>query len=223
MGKYCRGKGYSPTTALYSGTASGARFRFDDLRIAYASAPPGNGGNTRHKSGMSDVTAAPTNAISGIKLPGISEIGAFFRRGDIALAVGVLPILVVLILPLPPLLLDFALAISIIFSVLILMTALFIHTPLEFSAFPTVLLIATMLRLALNLASTRLILSHGHEGTDAAGHVIQALGNFVRSGKLVIGLIVFAILVIVNFVVITRGSGRIAEVAARFTLDSLPG
>jgi flagellar biosynthesis protein FlhA len=100
-------------------------------------------------------------------------LAPFFKRGDIALAIGVLTILVVLILPLPPLLLDFSLAISIIFSVLILMTALFIHTPLEFSAFPTVLLIATMLRLALNLASTRLILSRGHEGTDAAGHVIE--------------------------------------------------
>ena len=128
-----------------------------------------------------------------------------------------------LILPLPPLLLDLALAISIIFSVLILMTALFIHTPLEFSAFPTVLLIATMLRLALNLASTRLILARGHEGTDAAGHVIEAFGNFVMSGNFVIGIIVFAILVIVNFVVITKGSGRIAEVAARFHLDAMPG
>ena len=145
------------------------------------------------------------------------------KRGDIALAVGVLTILVVLILPLPPILLDLALAISIILSVLILMTALFIHAPLEFSAFPTVLLIATMLRLALNLASTRLILAHGHEGTAAAGHVIEAFGNFVMSGNFVIGIIVFTILVIVNFVVITKGSGRIAEVAARFHLDAMPG
>lgn len=173
---------------------------------------------------MSDITAATTTStIGGIKLPGLGDIGAFFKRGDLALAVGVLTILVVLILPLPPLLLDFSLAISIIFSVLILMTALFIHTPLEFSAFPTVLLIATMLRLALNLASTRLILSRGHEGTDAAGHVIEAFGNFVMSGNFVIGIIVFAILVIVNFVVITKGSGRIAEVAARFHLDAMPG
>ncbi len=172
---------------------------------------------------MSDITAAPTASVSGLKLPGLGDIGAFFKRGDIALAIGVLTILVVLILPLPPLLLDFALAISIIFSVLILMTALFIHTPLEFSAFPTVLLIATMLRLALNLASTRLILAHGHEGTDAAGHVIEAFGNFVMSGNFVIGIIVFTILVIVNFVVITKGSGRIAEVAARFHLDAMPG
>jgi flagellar biosynthesis protein FlhA len=145
------------------------------------------------------------------------------KRGDILFAVGVLTILVVLILPLPPLLLDLALAISIILSVLILMTALFIHTPLEFSAFPTVLLIATMLRLALNLASTRLILARGHEGTHAAGHVIEAFGNFVMGGNFVIGIIVFTILVIVNFVVITKGSGRIAEVAARFHLDAMPG
>jgi flagellar biosynthesis protein FlhA len=171
---------------------------------------------------MSDITAA-SSATSGIKLPGLGDIGAFMKRGDIALAVGVLTILVVLILPLPPILLDLALAISIIISVLILMTALFIHTPLEFSSFPTVLLIATMLRLALNLASTRLILAHGHEGTDAAGHVIEAFGNFVMSGNFVIGIIVFTILVIVNFVVITKGSGRIAEVAARFHLDAMPG
>src|SRR5690606_14083449 len=144
-------------------------------------------------------------------------------RGDIALAVGVMAILVILIVPLPPMLLDLLLAISFIFSVLILMTALFIHTPLEFSAFPAVLLISTMLRLALNLASTRLILSHGHEGTAAAGHVIEAFGNFVMGGNFVIGIIVFGILVIVNFVVITKGSGRIAEVAARFTLDAMPG
>ncbi len=145
------------------------------------------------------------------------------RRSDIALAVGMMAILVILILPLPPVLLDFSLAISITFSVLILMTSLFIQAPLEFSAFPTVLLIATMLRLALNLASTRLILAHGHEGTAAAGHVIQAFGNFVMGGNFVIGIIVFTILVIVNFVVITKGSGRIAEVAARFHLDAMPG
>src|SRR5687767_12598293 len=176
---------------------------------------------------MSDVTAAgpspATAQAGGFRLPGLGDLGALFKRGDIALAIGVLTILMVLILPLPPMLLDFAFAVSIILSVLILMTALFIHAPLEFSAFPTVLLIATMLRLALNLASTRLILAHGHEGTSAAGHVIEAFGNFVMSGNFVIGVIVFAILVIVNFVVITKGSGRIAEVAARFNLDAMPG
>src|SRR3569832_2401867 len=153
----------------------------------------------------------------------MSDIGAFLKRGDSALAIVGLTILVVLILPLPPLLLDFALAVSIILSVLILMTSLFIQAPLEFSAFPTVLLISTMLRLALNLASTRLILSRGHEGTAAAGHVIEAFDNFVMSGNFVIGIIVFTILVIVNCVVITKGSGRSAEVAARFNLDAMPG
>src|SRR5450631_3324831 len=138
---------------------------------------------------MSDTTAAPAPPTSGFKLPTIGEIGVLLKRGDLALAFGVLAILVVLILPLPPLLLDMSLAISIILSVLILMTALFIHTPLEFSAFPTVLLIATMLRLALNVASTRLILAHGHEGTSAAGHVIEAFGNFVMGGNFVIGII----------------------------------
>ena len=145
------------------------------------------------------------------------------KRGDIMLALGVVAILVVLILPLPRWLLDFALAFSIMISVLILMTALFVERPLDFNAFPTVLLLATMIRLSLNLASTRLILSDGHEGTQAAGKVIEAFGGFVMGGNFVIGLIVFAILVIVNFVVITKGSGRIAEVSARFSLDAMPG
>jgi flagellar biosynthesis protein FlhA len=171
---------------------------------------------------MTDVTAVP-GARFGLTRLRLGDIADLLKRGDIALAVGVLTILVVLILPLPPVLLDLFLAVSIILSVLILMTALFIHAPLEFSAFPTVLLIATMLRLALNLASTRLILAHGHEGTAAAGHVIQAFGNFVMGGNFVIGIIVFTILAIVNFVVITKGSGRIAEVAARFNLDAMPG
>src|SRR5262250_1893634 len=173
---------------------------------------------------MSDVTAGQQETTSGgLRLPTLAEIMDVVRRGDIALAIGIIAILVVLILPLPPTLLDLSLAFSIIFAVLILMTALFIQAPLEFSAFPTVLLIATMLRLALNLASTRLILAHGHEGTSAAGHVIEAFGNFVMGGNFVIGIIVFTILVIVNFVVITKGSGRIAEVAARFNLDAMPG
>ncbi len=171
---------------------------------------------------MTDATSAERGD-APLVLTRLSDLGSLLKRSDIGLAIGIMAILVVLILPLPSILLDFALAISITFSVLILMTSLFIQTPLEFSAFPTVLLIATMLRLALNLASTRLILAHGHEGTGAAGHVIQAFGNFVMGGNFVIGIIVFTILVIVNFVVITKGSGRIAEVAARFHLDSMPG
>jgi flagellar biosynthesis protein FlhA len=173
---------------------------------------------------MTDTAAGgQTGSFTLRGLGGLGDVGALLRRADIALAVLVMAILVVLILPLPPVLLDMALAISIIFSVLILMTALFIQAPLEFSAFPAVLLIATMLRLSLNVASTKLILARGHEGTDAAGHVIEAFGNFVMSGNFVIGIIVFTILVIVNFVVITKGSGRIAEVAARFHLDAMPG
>jgi len=171
---------------------------------------------------MVDVTAGQGGAGTGSGF-NFTDLGTMLKRGDLALAFGVLTILVVLILPLPAVVLDLFLAISITLSILILMTALFIQTPLEFSAFPTILLISTMLRLSLNLASTRLILSHGHEGTAAAGHVIEAFGSFVMSGNFVIGIIVFTILVIVNFVVITKGSGRIAEVAARFHLDSMPG
>ncbi len=145
------------------------------------------------------------------------------KRGDLFFAFGFILILVVLILPMPTWLLDISLACSLTFSVMVLMTAIFIQRPVEFSSFPTVLLIATLFRLALNLASARLILGHGHEGTAGAGHVIQAFAGFVMSGNFVIGIIVFAILVIVNFVVITKGSTRIAEVAARFTLDAMPG
>ncbi|HEY5238402.1 MAG TPA: FHIPEP family type III secretion protein, partial [Rhizomicrobium sp.] len=150
-------------------------------------------------------------------------IGQYIKRSDLGLAIGIMAILIVLIVPLPRWLLDISLAFSLSFSILILMTAVFIRKPLEFSAFPAMLLITTMMRLALNLASTRLILSHGSEGTAASGYVIQAFGKLIMQGNFVIGLIVFAILVIVNFVVITKGSGRIAEVAARFTLDAMPG
>jgi flagellar biosynthesis protein FlhA len=148
---------------------------------------------------------------------------SFLKRGELGLAIGMMGILVVLILPLPTWLLDFALALSLSFSILILMTAVFIRKPLEFSSFPAILLITTMLRLALNLASTRLILSHGNEGTASSGYIIQAFGTLIMQGNFVIGIIVFAILIVVNFVVITKGSGRIAEVAARFSLDAMPG
>ena len=144
-------------------------------------------------------------------------------RGEVALAIGIVGIIVLLILPIPSFMLDMLLAMSITSAVLILMTSLLIKKPLEFTAFPTVLLVATLFRLGLNVASTRLILGHGHEGTDGAGHIIQAFGELMMHGNFVIGVIIFAILVIVNFVVVTRGSSRIAEVAARFTLDSMPG
>ena len=169
---------------------------------------------------MAQASALPNFGSGGFDWNSLTKM---FARGEYALGLGVMALVIMLIVPIPPFLLDFLLAISITASVLILMTALLIRKPLEFSAFPTVLLIATMLRLALNLASTRLILAHGHEGTSAAGHVIEAFGNFVMAGNFVIGIIVFTILVIVNFVVITKGSGRIAEVAARFHLDAMPG
>lgn len=145
------------------------------------------------------------------------------KRGDIFLALAIILMLVILIMPMPAWLLDIALAFSITISCLVLMTAIFIERPNEFNAFPLVLLITTMYRLSLNLASTRLILSKGYQGPDAAGEVIAAFGGFIMGNNFVIGVIVFAILVIVNFVVITKGSGRIAEVAARFALDAMPG
>ena len=168
-------------------------------------------------------TQGDAGAPAGSRAGGALRILNMAKRGDVALALGLVCILVVLILPMPTWLLDIALALSITLGVLILMTSLFIYKPLEFSSFPTVLLIATLLRLSLNLASTRLILADGHEGPSAAGHVIEAFGSFVMGGNFVIGIVVFAILVIVNFVVITKGSGRIAEVSARFTLDAMPG
>ena len=166
---------------------------------------------------------ATEEAIEALGADMFQRVRSAFARGDIMLALGVVAILVILILPMPRWLLDVSLAFSITFSVLVLMTVIFMDRPLDFNAFPTILLIATMIRLALNLASTRLILADGHQGTGAAGEVIEAFGGFIMGGNFVIGIIVFGILVIVNFIVITKGSTRIAEVAARFTLDAMPG
>ena len=150
-------------------------------------------------------------------------LGKLHVNRDLVLAGGVIAIIAMLILPMPSWLLDLGLSFSITLSVMILMTALFIEKPLQLSSFPTILLIATMLRLGLNLASTRLILAHGHEGLHAAGGVIAAFGEFLIGGQTVIGLTIFFILIVINFVVITKGAGRIAEVAARFSLDAMPG
>ncbi|MBN9320462.1 MAG: flagellar biosynthesis protein FlhA [Caulobacterales bacterium 68-7] len=167
---------------------------------------------------MADVgLSAPSNAFNAR-----GAMNALLR-GEVGLALGVVGIVVLLILPVPPFLLDILLALSMTSAVLILMTSILIRKPLEFTAFPTVLLVATLFRLGLNLASTRLILGHGQEGTEGAGAIIHAFGQLMMQGNFVIGVIVFAILLVVNFVVITKGSGRIAEVAARFTLDSMPG
>ena len=142
---------------------------------------------------------------------------------DVGFAIGIVAILIVLFLPIPAFLLDLGIALSISLSVLILMVSLWIQRPLDFSAFPTVLLIATMLRLALNVATTRLILSHGHDGPTAAGHIVGGFSKLVMGGDFVIGVIVFLILITINFMVITKGASRIAEVGARFTLDAIPG
>jgi len=151
------------------------------------------------------------------------DVISWVLRGDVGMAVAVIGVIVLMILPIPAFLLDFLLSLAITSSVLILMTSLMIKKPLEFSAFPTVLLVATLFRLALNIATTRLILTNGHEGTHGAGQIIDSFGKLMTGGSFIIGVILFFILVIVNFVVITKGSGRIAEVAARFTLDSMPG
>ncbi len=143
--------------------------------------------------------------------------------GDMLLPIGVVGILLIMLLPLPAFLLDLFLSLSLIVAILILLVTMHAGRPADFSVFPSVLLLGTLFRLALNIASTRVILLHGHEGTAAAGEVIQAFGDFVVGGNFAVGLVVFSILVIINFVVITKGAGRIAEVAARFTLDAMPG
>jgi len=164
--------------------------------------------------------AVPKTASS---IPSAKSLWEGILRGEMGLALGVVGIIVLLIIPVPAMLLDLLLAISLTGSVLILMTAVLIKKPLEFTSFPTVLLVATLYRLGLNVASTRLILGHGQEGSHGAGAVIAAFGNLMMQGNFVIGVIVFIILVVVNFMVVTKGSGRIAEVAARFTLDAMPG
>ena len=167
---------------------------------------------------MADAAASTASS-----LPSPKSLVNGILRGEMGLALGVVGIIMLLILPVPSILLDLLLAVSLTGAVLILMTAVLIKKPLEFTSFPTVLLVATLYRLGLNIASTRLILGHGQEGTGGAGAVIEAFGHLMMQGNFVIGVIVFIILVVVNFMVVTKGSGRIAEVAARFTLDSMPG
>jgi flagellar biosynthesis protein FlhA len=147
----------------------------------------------------------------------------FRQRQDVLIAVCVVAVLGVMILPLPPFILDILLSFSISLAIVILITGVYIKKPLDFSVFPSMLLLTTLFRLSLNIASTRLILLRGNEGTEAAGQVIKSFGSFVVGGNYAVGFIVFLILVVINFVVITKGSGRIAEVAARFTLDGMPG
>src|SRR5574337_406485 len=151
------------------------------------------------------------------------ERNQLIKHPDVVISVGVVAILMVMLLPLPRFLLDLLLSFDITVSVIVLLVGLQVRRPIEFSVFPSVLLMVTLLRLSLNIASTRLILLHGNEGAAAAGEVIRAFGNFIVGGNYTVGLVVFSILVIINFVVVTKGAGRVAEVAARFTLDAMPG
>ena len=145
------------------------------------------------------------------------------RSGMLGVPIVLVALLAMLVVPLPPLMLDIFFTFNIALSLVVILSGVYSKRPLDFAAFPTVLLLATLLRLALNIASTRIVLLEGHTGTDAAGHVIEAFGDFVIGGNYAVGLVVFAILVIINFVVVTKGAGRISEVSARFTLDSMPG
>ncbi len=144
-------------------------------------------------------------------------------RGGLGAPLLLVVMLAMMVLPLPPLLLDILFTFNISLALIVLLVVIYAGRPLDFAAFPTVLLVATLLRLALNVASTRVVLLNGHTGTDAAGQVIRAFGDFVVGGNYTVGLVVFAILVIINFVVVTKGAGRISEVSARFTLDAMPG
>ena len=135
----------------------------------------------------------------------------------------VVMILAMMVLPLAPFVLDLLFTFNIAMALMVMMVAAYMIRPLDFAAFPAVILLTTLLRLSLNVASTRVVLLHGHTGADAAGKVIEAFGNFLVGGNFAVGLVVFAILVVINFIVITKGAGRIAEVAARFTLDAMPG
>ncbi len=156
-------------------------------------------------------------------VPSITQWRELVKRSDIWASFGLFGIIMLMIIPLPPIVLDICLSINITLAILILVISIYTSRAPEFSIFPAVLLVTTLFRLSLNVASTRLILLHGHEGIDAAGSVIKSFGQFVVGGSYVVGMVIFIILVIINFIVITKGAGRIAEVAARFTLDAMPG
>src|SRR6218665_1204074 len=153
----------------------------------------------------------------------LADLLAALRRTRAMAPVLVLALLAMIILPMPPLALDVLFTFNIVLSVIVILVAVSVQRPLDFSVFPTIILATTLLRLALNVASTRVVLLHGHEGTHAAGQVIESFGNVVIGGNFVVGIVVFVILMVVNFIVVTKGAERISEVSARFTLDALPG
>ena len=152
---------------------------------------------------MTDVPASPGLMKDGMARPTGRDMMGWIARGEVGMAVGVIGVILLLILPIPAFLMDMLLALSLVSSVLILMTAVMMKKPLDFAIFPTVLLVSTLFRLGLNLASTRLVLSHGHEGSAGAGQVIEAFGALMMGGSFIIGIIIFAIILVVNFVVIT--------------------
>ncbi len=153
----------------------------------------------------------------------ISKLLKILARSGLGVPIFLLVILGMMILPLPPFLLDVLFSFNISLSLVIILASVYAQRPLDFAVFPTVLLVATLMRLALNIASTRVVLLHGHQGSDAAGKVIEAFGHVVIGGNYAVGVVVFAIFIIINFVVITKGAGRVSEVSARFTLDAMPG
>src|SRR5271154_4625678 len=162
-------------------------------------------------------TPAPAPAPNPLKAVGLSNIG------ELAVPIAVLLIVIALITPLPSFMLDILIVLDLMMSVIVMMVAMYIGRPVEFSVFPTVLLLLTLFRLALNVSSSRLILLNGNTGTSAAGHVIEAFGSFVVGGNYIIGAVIFCVLIAIQYVVINHGSVRISEVTARFTLDALPG
>lgn len=155
-------------------------------------------------------------------MPASLTFAAFFRP-TILMALGLMAVIIIMVLPIPAWMLDIGLAVSFALATLMLTVTLFIDRPLDFSAFPTILLASLLLRLSLNISSTKLIIAEGHTGTDAAGHVIEGFAEFIMGGNIILGLVIFVVLLIVNFIVITKGAGRMAEVGARFALDGLPG
>ncbi|HET9641806.1 MAG TPA: FHIPEP family type III secretion protein, partial [Burkholderiaceae bacterium] len=153
----------------------------------------------------------------------LTRLGALAREHRVATPVFLMAIMSMVILPLPPLVLDVLFTFNIVLALIVILTSVSAKRPLDFSVFPTVILGTTLMRLALNVASTRVVLLHGHEGTAAAGHVIEAFGNFVVGGNYIIGAVIFLILIAIQYVVINHGAVRISEVTARFTLDAMPG
>lgn len=161
--------------------------------------------------------------MNGLRMPAwLSGMGGNASKG-IAAPVIIIMLLAMMVLPLPAFILDIFFSFNIALSIIVLLTALYTVKPLDFMAFPTILLVSTMLRLSLNVASTRVVLTEGHTGADAAGKVIEAFGHFLIGGNYTVGIVVFIILTIINFTVVTKGAGRIAEVGARFALDAMPG